>query len=210
MTTLEPVYLENAIDKNSIEYLKSIFYKEPFSKAKLPNNMISIRLPAHIEFIANLIDVAVENITTAHFYKHTEPLYPHTDYHDKEITNIVMPLEVADDSKPHLVIFDQYWNSSGNTWTFNNKSARFQANKELLGRPCDYDILNATEKDIDENLYEHLNHQPKEAWFSLSGTAYPFKPGSLLKFDAKSIHATGKMTCESKLGLTIRLDIPFK
>ena len=83
---------------------------------------------------------------------------------------------------------------------------------DILGFDTNADLTHSPEivKDIDENLYEHLNHQPKEAWFSLSGTAYPFKPGSLLKFDAKSIHATGKMPCESKLGLTIRLDIPFK
>ena len=66
-----------------------------------------------------------------------------------------------------------------------------------------------TNKEVDDDLYEHLDHQPKEYWHGLSGKAYPFKPGNVLKFDAKSIHGTSNMTCEYKLGLTIRLDIPF-
>jgi len=207
---LQPQLLKNVIDQHTIEHLKKMFYSNPFSRVKLPNNMIKVDKKADIKFIADLINVNAENITLAHFYKHTQPLYPHTDYHEREISNIVMPLEVADDSKPHLIIFDQVWDNPANTWVFNDKQAKFQHNKELLGRPCDYDILYSTNKEVDDELYSHLDHQPKDYWHGLSGTAYPFEPGNVLKFDAKSIHATGKMTCESKLGLTIRLDIPFK
>lgn len=206
---LQPVLLENNIDNDSIERLKRLFYSNPFSRVKLPNNMIKVEKNEDIKFIADLINVNAENITLAHFYKHIRPHYPHTDYHEREISNVVMPLEVSDDSTPNLIIFDQVWDNPANTWVFEDKQARFQHNKELLGRPCDYDILHSTNKEVDENLYSYLDHQPIEYWHGLSGKAYPFKPGNVIKFDAKSIHATSNMTCDYKLGLTIRLDIPF-
>jgi hypothetical protein len=172
--------------------------------------MITMRKKEEINYFAELLDINAENVTLATFYKHIRPHYPHTDYHEHEISNIVIPLEVSDDSTPHLVIFDQVWDNPANTWVFDDKQARFTYNKELLGRPCDYDIQYSTKTEISEDLYSHLDHQPKDYWHGLSGKAYPFTPGNVIKFDAKSIHATSNMTCDYKLGLTIRLDIPFK
>lgn len=206
---LQPELLENFIDQDDIEHLKKMFYSNPFSRIKLPNNMVTLKKKEEINYIAELLDINAENVTLATLYKHTHPHYPHTDYHKREISNIVVPLEVSDDSTPHLVIFDQVWDNPANTWVFDDTKAKFQHNKELLGRPCDYDILYSTNKEVEDDLYEHLDHQPKEYWHGLSGKAYPFKPGNVIKFDAKSIHGTSNMTCEYKLGLTIRLDIPF-
>ena len=207
---LQPEVLENFIDQDATEHLKKMFYSNPFSRIKLPNNMIALKKKQEINYLAELLDINAENITLAHFYKHVRPHYPYTDYHKHEISNIVIPLEVSDESIPHLVIFDQVWDNSANTWVFEDKQARFEYNKELLGRPCDYDILHSTNKEVDEDLYSHLDHQPKDYWYGLSGKAYPFTSGNVIKFDAKSIHATSNMTCDYKLGLTIRLDIPFK
>lgn len=210
MAILEPVLLENVIPLDDIERLKKMFYSNPFSRVKLPNNMITMRKKEEINYFAELLDINAENVTLATFYKHIRPHYPHTDFHEREISNIVIPLEVSDDSTPHLVIFDQVWDNPANTWVFDDKQARFTYNKELLGRPCDYDIQYSTKTEISEDLYSHLDHQPKDYWHGLSGKAYPFTPGNVIKFDAKSIHATSNMTCDYKLGLTIRLDIPFK
>ena len=210
MAILEPVLLENVISHDDIERLKKMFYSNPFSRVKLPNNMITMRKKEEINYFAELLDINAENVTLATFYKHIRPHYPHTDFHEREISNIVIPLEVSDDSTPHLVIFDQVWDNPANTWVFDDKQARFTYNKELLGRPCDYDIQYSTKTEISEDLYSHLDHQPKDYWHGLSGKAYPFTPGNVIKFDAKSIHATSNMTCDYKLGLTIRLDIPFK
>ena len=210
MAILEPVLLENVIPHEDIERLKKMFYSNPFSRVKLPNNMITMRKKEEINYFAELLDINAENVTLATFYKHIRPHYPHTDFHEREISNIVIPLEVSDDSTPHLVIFDQVWDNPANTWVFDDKQARFTYNKELLGRPCDYDIQYSTKTEISEDLYSHLDHQPKDYWHGLSGKAYPFTPGNVIKFDAKSIHATSNMTCDYKLGLTIRLDIPFK
>ena len=210
MAILEPVLLENVISHDDIERLKKMFYSNPFSRVKLPNNMITMRKKEEINYFAELLDINAENVTLATFYKHIRPHYPHTDFHEREISNIVVPLEVSDDSTPHLVIFDQVWDNPANTWVFDDKQARFTYNKELLGRPCDYDIQYSTKTEISEDLYSHLDHQPKDYWHGLSGKAYPFTPGNVIKFDAKSIHATSNMTCDYKLGLTIRLDIPFK
>ena len=210
MAILEPVLLENVIPLDDIERLKKMFYSNPFSRVKLPNNMITMRKKEEINYFAELLDINAENVTLATFYKHIRPHYPHTDFHEREISNIVIPLEVSDDSTPHLVIFDQVWDNPANTWVFDDKQARFTYNKELLGRPCDYDIQYSTKTEISEDLYSHLDHQPKDYLHGLSGKAYPFTPGNVIKFDAKSIHATSNMTCDYKLGLTIRLDIPFK
>ena len=210
MAILEPVLLENVIPLDDIERLKKMFYSNPFSRVKLPNNMITMRKKEEINYFAELLDINAENVTLATFYKHIRPHYPHTDFHEREISNIVIPLEVSDDSTPHLVIFDQVWDNPANTWVFDDKQARFTYNKELLGRPCDYDIQYSTKTEISEDLYSHLDHQPKDYWHGLSGKAYQFTPVNVIKFDAKSIHATSNMTCDYKLGLTIRLDIPFK
>ena len=148
---LQPQVLENFIDQDDIEHLKKMFYSNPFSRIKLPNNMVTLKKKEEINYIAELLDINAENVTLATLYKHTHPHYPHTDYHKREISNIVVPLEVSDDSTPHLVIFDQVWDNPANTWVFDDTKAKFQHNKELLGRPCDYDILYSTNKEVDDD-----------------------------------------------------------
>ena len=43
MAILEPVLLENVIPHDDIERLKKMFYSNPFSRVKLPNNMITLK-----------------------------------------------------------------------------------------------------------------------------------------------------------------------
>ena len=52
-------------------------------------------------------------------------------------------------------------------------------------------------------LYQYLNHYPKQCLFGLSGSAYPFVPGSAILFDNKKIHCTSSFT-GVKLGLALR------
>ena len=40
---LQPELLENFIDQDAIERLKKMFYSNPFSRVKLPNNMITLK-----------------------------------------------------------------------------------------------------------------------------------------------------------------------
>ena len=57
---LQPVLLENNIDNDSIERLKRLFYSNPFSRVKLPNNMIKVEKNEDIKFIADLINRSEE------------------------------------------------------------------------------------------------------------------------------------------------------
>lgn len=152
---------------------------------------------------SDIIDV--DRIAVCHFYCHDSPYYPHTDFHSKEKENLVLPLKVIDGPNPYLVVFDQYYNGDGRTWTF-NKNLDFDFNKSAKCRPCDFgkDIHGLLEQDISEDLYNYLNHFPKKYWYGLSGTAYEFKPGNAIQFDSKKIHSTSRMFCKEKLGLTIR------
>ena len=40
---LQPQVLENFIDQDDIEHLKKMFYSNPFSRIKLPNNMVTLK-----------------------------------------------------------------------------------------------------------------------------------------------------------------------
>ncbi len=52
MAILEPVLLENVISHDDIERLKKMFYSNPFSRVRLPNNMIDVSKKEEINFIA--------------------------------------------------------------------------------------------------------------------------------------------------------------
>lgn len=157
-----------------------------------------------LEILKKVDNIDIDKILIAHFYKHTSPYYPHSDYQSAEKDNIVIPLEIIDGPNPYLIIFDQLWASQGITWT-GNADISFKINKGVKGRPFDYDIINKTDQPISESLYKRfLQWQPKDFWYGLSGTPYELKPGNLLQFDSKQLHATSVMKCKEKLGLTIR------
>jgi hypothetical protein len=80
----------------------------------------------------------------------------------------------------------------------------FSTNIGVKGYPREYPITNKTGTQIDETFYnQHLSHYPKHGLSELSGTAYPFEPGSMIIFNNKRIHCTSKMNGE-KLGISLR------
>ena len=145
------------------------------------------------------------DLVQGNFYKHSVPYLPHTDYktYNPGSINVVIPLSYKN-SISHLVIFDQIWDQDSVTWCMHYPVEYFKINIGIKGAPYEYPIKNSTEKDIDQNFYEkYLNIYPKETLFGLSGSAYPFEPGSIIVFDNQRIHCTSKMPGE-KLGLTLR------
>ena len=76
-------------------------------------------LKTTMEVLSESDHIDIDKITVCHYYKHKTPYYPHTDFHLKEKENLVIPLKVYDGPNPFLVIFDQYYNEDGRTWTFN-------------------------------------------------------------------------------------------
>lgn len=195
------IYNPSGISLDTIDQLKNIYYSAECYETDNMKKLAGSKEAKQILKQEKNIDV--DRITVCHFYKHSHPYYPHTDFHTDEKENIVIPLEVINGLNPYLIIFNQWFNGDGRTWTF-RENLDFKYNKPLKGRPYDFDIHDKTEEDIPDSIYKYLNHQPKKYWFGLSGSAYEFKVGSFIQFDSKKIHATSKLLCESKLGLTIR------
>ena len=169
------IYNPSGISLDTIDQLKNIYYSAECYETDNMKKLAGSKEAKQILKQEKNIDV--DRITVCHFYKHSHPYYPHTDFHTDE--------------------------KDGRTWTF-RENLDFKYNKPLKGRPYDFDIHDKTEEDIPDSIYKYLNHQPKKYWFGLSGSAYEFKVGSFIQFDSKKIHATSKLLCESKLGLTIR------
>lgn len=143
--------------------------------------------------------------TFGNFYKHSYPYLPHTDFRisQSNYINVVIPLNYTD-SLPYLIVFDQTWSKNSVTWCMQHTLLDFKLNTGVLGAPCQYDVGNLTNQDIDFKFYsKYLDHYPKELLRGLSGTAYPFEPGSIICFDSRKIHCTSKFT-GNKLGISLR------
>lgn len=203
MELLPTQYYEDCISNEIIEELKKIYYNAESYDTDIMKK-ISGDTPEVYELLSSVPYIDVDRIQVSNFYNHETPYLPHTDFRNGVKENFVIPLETVNGTDPSLIIFDQWWPLPSNTWVFHT-NATFEFNKELKGRPCDYDIMDNTGEDIDDHLYKtHLSYFPKKYWKGLSGNAYKLQPGNLLEFDSKMIHATGKMDCDRKLGLTIR------
>jgi hypothetical protein len=143
--------------------------------------------------------------SSGNYYKHTDPYLPHTDYkkYENNILNVVIPL-FNDNKDAHLIIFDQLWNLDSVTWCMHHPVLYFESNIGVKGCPYEYPIDKLTYKDINNEFYlKYLNHYKKDHLFGLSGTAYPYTPGSIIIFDTRKIHCTSSINKE-KIGITLR------
>jgi hypothetical protein len=142
---------------------------------------------------------------SGNFYKHSIPYLPHTDFksYQDNTLNIVIPLTYTG-QQAYLVVFDQEWHQDSVTWCMHHPVLYFDTNTGVPGAPWQYPIHRVNNTDIDESLYHtHLSHYSKVDLQGLSGTAYPFEPGSLIEFDNKKIHCTSNFVGE-KTGLSLR------
>jgi len=204
-----PQYYTNHVDADVIEELKNIYYT-----ANSYDTAVMKKTSADRDDVYDLLKtvecIDIDRIQVSLYYNHETPYLPHSDHRNGVNENFVIPLETVNEDReldgihPSLIIFDQWWPHESNTWVFNT-NAVFEFNKELKGRPCDYDIIDKTDADIDDDLYnEYLNYFPKKYWRGLTGKPYLLQPGNVLMFDSRLIHATGAMKCKRKLGITIR------
>jgi len=196
------IYTKNAVSDSVISTLIEIYNSSKDYQTKSMKK-VSGQTDEVLEVLKGVPTIDTDRIQICHFYKHSTPYYPHTDYHFLEKENIVMPLQVFNGANPYLIVFDQWLDDDGKTWTFESNTT-FSHNTGISGRPCDYNIKKSTNKEITKALYRYLSHYPKDYWFGLSGDPYEFKPGNTIQFDSKRLHATSRMHCEAKLGLTIR------
>jgi len=146
------------------------------------------------------------------FYRHEKPYHPHVDHlpHWPLAVNFVIPIYQLG-PPVDFIVFDQRWHMSPITWSMVQKKAEFFRNGFSMnlpeqGIPGSCEIEFHTQKDIDHNFWKnHLDH-PHKYYFGLSGKAFPFMPKSLIMFETKHIHCTGRFK-GNKLGLTLRYSI---
>ena len=146
------------------------------------------------------------------FYRHEVPYHPHVDHLPNWplAVNFVIPIFVQG-PPVNFVVFDQRWHKNPRTWSMVQKTEEFAHNDFSMnqaedGVPGTSNIEFHTQKDIDRGFWEkHLDHAHK-CYFGLSGNAFPFERGSLIMFETKQIHCTGKFK-GNKLGLTLRYSI---
>tara|TARA_B110000503_G_scaffold58423_1_gene93435 strand:- start:2936 stop:3598 length:663 start_codon:yes stop_codon:yes gene_type:complete len=147
------------------------------------------------------------------FYKHSFPYFPHIDsFGNKNSYNVLIPLKLSHPVNQKFIIFDQYCTDySGATWLGNiwKPEGNFEANKKREFPYKDIDVVGCTDSPVDPDLYKdlHYDYRNEEMFFGLTGTAYDYTPGNILLFPSNSIHCTGKMDCDWKMGLSLRFEI---
>jgi hypothetical protein len=139
-----------------------------------------------VEICKSLIPFDVE-YQSGNFYEHSGPYIP---------SSCTVPAS--------LVVFDQVYVHNSVTWCLDQPIMYFSINTGVAGNPCDYDVLNLTNREVDDALYKNfLFHHTKECFSGLSGNAYPFEVGSAIIFDNRRIHCTSHFV-GTKLGVSLR------
>ncbi len=194
--------LHDVLSKEEVNALR----KEYESYTDYYTSFMNIAVPGDAVLVIDELMYGYERVG-GNYYKHDHPYLPHTD-HRKEwenTINVVVPIHTTDPNAS-LVVFDQQYHEDSVTWCFDHL-IEFKVNTGIIGRPCDYNqVTNLSNQPISEDLYEKLKWADRDKWFGLTGQALDFKPGNLLIFDNKNIHATGVLN-GTKLGLSLRYKI---
>lgn len=220
--TLRHTAFENAIPLDVCKYIKDFFDTHPELHVHKPNNpnVVKINSPwSHLHDLLNPIlskYIKTNNGQGGNIYKHKNLYSLHVDSEEPyQMINVNIPihLEVADPVQ-HFVVFDQWVdNGYGKTWYGDRSDAKnynFDHNKIASMTPWeDTGVYDKTDTDIDPEFYKNYldfhNHKP--SYFKgLTGTAYEWKPGSLIVFNSNNIHCTGKLVGPWKMGLLINFE----
>lgn len=210
--------VENAFDQTIIDTIIE-YYDNRFAETHLTNGMYKIEDPWNLDIVqenikpvlSNYFNTDLENIGD-NIYKHNDPYFPHCDTSvGYPCFNVLIPLKVHNDLEQKFCIFDQYINdfSSGATWMGKWYAAapEFEHNKKRRFPFKDSIVENKTNLEIDEEMFTsclEARGRDRLLFKNLSGIAVDFTPGSLIIFDSKHIHCTGRMDCDWKMGLSLR------
>ena len=156
----------------------------------------------------------IDKFIGGNFYRHNSPYHPHVDHQLQWplAVNFVIPI-YSEGTPVHFVVFDQRWHNAPITWSMIHSvdsfaRSKFSMNFAAPGAPGDYDIEGHTSKDIDVEFWKDYLPHPHDIYYGLSGEAFPFAPGSVIVFETKRIHCTGKIQLNKyKLGLTLRYSV---
>lgn len=212
--------LKNVMTAEEISYLENYFNTR--DNYVITNGMkkIPVRGITHETKFLKILDDIIKNkigidkeyeLLGDNFYEHYTSYYPHTDaIQPNSWLNIVVPIKLFGQREPQkFIVFDQKYIGGNGTWMGTKKMAGdYASNKKIEKRICDSDnVVNLTNTDIPDELYSDVwqYNFPKEELFGLSGQSFEWIPGDIIVFDSKFIHTTGKMNCQKKLGLSIRI-----
>lgn len=214
---------ENVFDQTRIDTIVE-YYDNRFADTHLTNGMYKIEDPWNLAIVqenikpvlSSYFNTDLENIGD-NIYKHNDPYFPHCDTSvDYPCFNVLIPLKVHNDLEQKFCIFDQYINdfTSGATWMgkWYAAASEFEHNKKRRFPFKDSIVENKTDVDIDEEMFTkclEARGRDRLLFKNLSGIAVDFTPGSLIIFDSKHIHCTGRMDCDWKMGLSLRFKGEF-
>jgi hypothetical protein len=145
------------------------------------------------------------------FYEHSFSYFPHCDaLQSNSWLNIVIPIKLFDQKdEQKFIVFDQQYMGGTSTWMGSyNLEGNFLSNKKIQTRICDTEsVIHQTELSINDKLYKDIENKylSRDYLFSMSGDSFSWTPGSVIVFDSRFIHTTGKMNCSKKLGLSVRI-----
>lgn len=205
------IFLENAVPDSLIK--KAIRDFDSQNKVSEPGDFArtdQINVTDEVTDLIRKIMNREAEWRSGNYYEHEKPYLPHTDWNfqvDNNI-NVVIPLRYSGEL-PYFIIFDQIWPNNSCSWMMDQIPPRQLGTTHLgvKGWPGEYPILFKTGKDINEELYsKHLTRFKKYTLENLSGKAYPFKPGNIMIFDNRRVHATGDAGWK-KLGLSLRFKV---
>ena len=193
----------------STEHITNLlnYYDNHKSYDTVTMNKISVdsSMDLCVEICKSLIPFDVE-YQSGNFYEHSGPYLPHTDYRVSQdnTINVVIPLRSVCAVPASLVVFDQAYIKDSVTWCLDKPIVYFRINTGVAGNPCDYEVIDLTDTEVDESLHKNfLSHHNKECFRGLSGSAYPFEVGSAIMFDNRRIHCTSHFV-GTKTGVSLR------
>ena len=214
----EKFLLSNIVSE--VEYLEKYFNSRP--EYVITNGMKkhpvcnSPQDPGFLELLHDIIQNRIGikepyELIGDNFYEHSFSYFPHCDaLQSNSWLNILLPIKLYNQiEEQKFIVFDQKYNAGNATWMGSYELVGdFLSNKKVNTRICDTDsVMHQTGIDINDDLYNNIENKylSKDYLFGMSGNSFNWIPGDVIVFNSKFIHTTGKMRCNKKLGLSIRI-----
>jgi len=205
------------LSQDKLDIILDYFLKNPskyiqtMSMTKLVwKDVDSDQVRSVVNSIINEIGFEDYHIIGDNYFLHSRSYFPHCDLVNNSNYNVLIPLHIENPKDTqNFIIFDQLWLGESQTWVGNLETKNdFIYNKLVKTRPYDSDLLEGkTHNSCPNNIIGNMDmtYLTEEYLFGLSGRVIPWIPGHIIVFDSKHIHATGKMQCDHKIGLSLRI-----
>lgn len=165
-----------------------------------------------VKNIVNFLGMEIDALVGDNFYKHEWPYFAHTDApfeQSRKYQQFVIPLEKQFEDDVYFIVFDQKSKIGPTSWLgHSNLDIQFEYNQIVHGNFSKHDIEGYIEDAITLEFANKYLPFPWDWYQGLSGKAYKWEPGTIIKFPSNYIHCTGKMPEKSfKLGLSLKFKL---